>query len=294
MKKAKFPLFLACVAMVCISQADDVEFTVNGLSGLALYEWFDVEVAFNVDLSHVKANEIVEHALSSKDPELIHHAVSGMAFQSAVANGRWDELMNPTGDEVYPIRTFDQIPGLKTFLINYYREGYLKNGPIHESKAIVVNGTQWWRVPAWKASPTILATYFPNDPVVHDFIFEIDTEEFPYAPVRTLSLLSVGKFRTEEANRYRIECLQSCEGEDAQRLAAETLGEFRTPSGLLALQDALNLDHRAFVEIATSIMAYGDPNSERLVREFLVQAQGDARPRIRDRVRVLREVLARQ
>ena len=285
------PSILACVAIVCISHADDVEFTVNGLSGIALYEWFEIEGSRSVDLPHVKANEIVEHALSSKDPELIHHAVNGMVWQSIVANGSGEAVMNPTGDEVYPIRTFDQIPGLKTFLMDYYREGYLKDGPIRHGEMATVRRVV---VQAWRTAPQILATYFPNDPAVQDFIFEIDTDNSPYSQFRTLSLLAIGKFRTEEANRYRIECLQTCENDDAQQLAAETLGEFRTPRGLLALQHALDPDHRAVVEIATSIMAYGDPNSEMLVQEFLAQAQGDPSPRIRDRARALREALTKQ
>ena len=248
-------------------------------SGLELYEWFEVEGVFSLELSDEDANAIVTHAMSSQEPEFIRHAVMGMGWHAPVIDGLYEELFERKWQEVVPSRSFDQVPRLKEFLMDYYREGEYRNGTGFQTEAAIVNGIAWVKIPAWKAAPSILATYFPNDPEVHDFIFE--THEDDQAQ-RTLILLSSGKFRTDEADRFRIECLDRDWNRHFRQFAATALGEFQTPSGLRALEGALKPDHPAISEVVKALMSFDESvRPSEALQAFAARERKNAHPDVR-------------
>ena len=270
-----------------LSQAVVAELSINSRSGIELFEWFEVEGAWqSVEISHQQANDIVEYALASNDPKLIGHAVMGMAMNAALISGRWEKHTNNTGLEVYPYRTFHQVSGLKKFLMDYYREGLKADGWNWSPELTVVNGEGWFKGKAWATAPSILANNFSNDPEVYDFIFDTHEETMPRW---TLYLLSDGKYRTPRANQFRIECLEIEGNRFLNQIAAEALGEFQTSSGLYALEKRLHEDHGAVAEIAKAIMAHGDAVDLHKASEFVAMNQGNPHPSVKEAVNTINQ-----
>ena len=229
-------------------------------AGLGLYEWFETDGVFSQDLPADVANAIVAQALSSGNDTLIRHAVDGMMWYSIVENGSYEKYLKSKFPKELPSRAFHRVPKLKNFLIGYTREGFRRDGPVIR----FVERDGRLRYNAWLQGSELLAHLFPNDLEVHDLIFEVHSKE---NTATTLQLLSSGKFRTERANRFRIESLSL--GRTSAILAAEALGEFRTPEGLLALENALNLKHPAVHQLAKSLMAYErSPELDTSLRTF--------------------------
>ena len=279
-----FGMALLHATMLHPQENSSVEFTVQNRSGLELYEWFEVEGALSTELSHHEANAIVEHALKSGDEQMIHHAVMGMSTHGAVATGWHELLIRRRLEGTVALRTFHEVPNLKGFLLKYYREGIVRDGVHIEPEPTEVHGVGWFTFPAWTTAPGILATNFPGDPEVHDFLFEAFSHGRHPSMVQWLSS---GKFRTPEANAHRIECLGEEHDRFTRKLAAVALGEFQTPSGLKTLKQALHPDHPAAAEIAKSIMSYGEENVSPEVIEFARKTQHDERPWVQEAARTI-------
>ena len=278
-------MLLLC-SVTTIAQTEEGEPTFLNRSGLELYEWFEVEGALSIELSQHDANAIVEHALKSGDEQLIHHAVMGMAIHGSVATGWRERITRRPYNEPIPLRMFHEVPNLKNFLLSYYREGVIRDGIHFEPELVIVNGIGWFKYPAWSSAPSILAKSFPGDPEIHDFLFEAYSNG---GQENIVNWLSIGKFRTPEANAHRIENLGREKFGFSSKMAAEALGEFQTPSGLQALKQALHPDHRAVLEIAKAIVSYGEETMSPEVLEFARNAQHDERPWVQQAVQTIVE-----
>lgn len=280
-----FSLSLAFLTLASIAHEPD--FTVMDRSGLALYRWFEVAGVFSFELSDEDANAIVAHAIESQDPEFVRHAVMGMTWHAQVIDGSYEFFFKRKWQDVVPWRTFNRVPGLKDYLIDYYREGRFPEEPDIEVELTLYNGTGWVNLPAWKAAPIVLATYFPNDPNVHDFIFE--THEDDQAQ-QTLILLSAGKFRTKKADRFRIECLNRDWPPRLRQFAAKALGDFQTADGLRALKNALRADHSALNEVTKAILAFdASERPNEALHAFVELEQENPRPMVQQAVQEIIE-----
>lgn len=227
---------------------------------LALYEWFETDGVFSQEIPADVANAIVLQALVSGNREFVRRAVDGMMWYTFVEDGTYEKYVKSKFPKVLPSRAFHRVPKLKSFLIGYSRDGFRRDGPDID----LVEPEGRLRVSAWLAGSVLLAHLFPNDLEVHDFIFEVHSKE---NTATTLRLLSSGKFRTERANRFRIESLKL--KRPSAVLAAKALGEFRTPEGLIALENALALEHPAVHQVAKSLMAYErNPQLDASLRAF--------------------------
>ena len=66
----------------------------------------------------------------------------------------------------------------------------------------------------WVRIPKILCVFWPNDPEVHELIWDYHATEKFLEPLALLLMLNFGKFVTAEANDYRIAQLVAYRGED--------------------------------------------------------------------------------
>ena len=202
----------------------------------------------------------MDQALSSGNEEFVRRVVDGMFWHTVVADGTYERHLERQRSEPLPKRAFHRVPNLKGYLKDYSRDGFRKDG--YGVELLDSDGRP--KVSPGIAGSMLLASLFPNDPEVHDFIFEVHDKEHSATSLR---LLSLGGFQTARANELRIECLNSQRTEAA--LAATALGEFQTPDGLAALGKALRVDHPAVHRVAKSLMAYErDSRLESSLRAF--------------------------
>ena len=222
------------------------------------YDWFEQKGVYDTSFDNNEANKLINDAIHGDDPKAIEHVVRGMGMLAA-----WVETSLWSGSgSTPPIRRFQNIPGIKEFLVDYWRTGE-GSGAVFD-KELPDSGMPI--LPAWQFVPGILAVYFPNALEVHDFIWEIHD---PTNPIPTLRLLNAGGFKTPEATAYRIQKLnianiqRSSHGRDAgiafeaKRHAAKGLALYQTDEGLQELVKQLELDDHALPEVVEAIVAYG-------------------------------------
>ena len=195
------------------------------------YGYFSDKGIYDPGLSNLRANAFVLDGISSQDPEIVDLTVGALGdYVGHVVN----DLPTPYGAP--PARAFADIPDLKQFLIQYWRERHRRSG--HGSQGAIlraigldesagiddltnadlglpqgVSGDEILeavreRMPAWPAVPQILCALYPGDLDVLGVLWEMrSTDVSVGVDVTVLGLLNVGKFATPEANAFRIDSL---------------------------------------------------------------------------------------
>ena len=80
-----------------------------------------------------------------------------------------------------------------------------------EEEASLESAIADWRnrLDPWVMIPQVLSVFWPKDPDVEQFLYEMQhTDEGETTALTTLFLLNVGKFTSSEANAFRIDQLR--------------------------------------------------------------------------------------
>ena len=120
------------------------------------------------------------------------------------------------------------------------------------------------RISPWIRIPTVLCVFWPNDPEVHELIWQYHGTDSSVQPIQILQLLNAGKFVTSKANDFRISQLVAYRIEEgiaadlAVSLAAQGLALSRPIEAIPSLITA-GIDHidpRA--EVLITLAGYDD------------------------------------
>ena len=248
------------------------------------YESFKKNDLLDPEFSNRAAIDVVRKAIRSEDPKSKEHIIQGLgklAVQIDIGNWVLTDVLRLKREMTS--RSFEFAPDLKYFLIYYWKTNYDESWkfPDFESMNIdedSVDSEEFAKLlefPVWLVVPKILATFYPEDPDVHDFIWENAEKS---NPAQTLSLLNTGKFGTAKATQLRIALLnkylktefvdqtERSEAHHNANLAISGLGRYRSPIGLQALGE--HLERREFYPfIVTAITAYG-ANAEPYIKSL--------------------------
>ena len=194
-------------------------------------QWhFTPEGVLDPELHNLKVNEIVLRGIASGQPRIEELTVLAM----------YREASQRMFGQPVVARTFSHVPGLKEYLIGYWHEN-MGDGPTTTAASAV---------------PAILAVHYPADEDVHRLIWE--QYDFTGNALSTLLALNVGRFRTPEADRLRIDNLSS-DGMLTFAAAALGLAMSKPDRGLDALMTSLR-DNPLSTEMRATrdaIAAYG-------------------------------------
>lgn len=262
MKKTLFVLALAATAAASFADVDR-------------YRQFLLEGIYDSAVSNADANALVLEGIESDDPEVVYLTVAALSVVAMHQN--FPELN--TGRGKPPPRTFADVPGLRDFLIAHWREQNDTHGRRFGDELLAetlaeTNGEPMTllvepaRTSAWRSIPGMLCWFFPGDPKVHEFVWEIhalDVEANPMAWHGTHTLLNLGRFTTPEANAYRMSELAEPRGEGELRGvgipdAAAGLALSHPPEALPLLIEALANHSREDIDskILDAIAGYSD------------------------------------
>ena len=206
------------------------------------FEWFMNEGINSPNLSDEDARRIISVGIRSEKSEVVSLTVFTLALFSFGHELKGYPDFQPSQPALD--RDSLQVPGLKTFLINYWRTQTtgMDDDP---------------RYPSWELVPRALAFIFPRDADVLDVIWEIAATK--QDRTYDLQLMNLGKFNTPEVNRHRIESLfieHNRRGEAHLKMAAWGLAEHQPPEGLAALVHRQDEPHEDLHWVLDAISAY--------------------------------------
>ncbi len=180
------------------------------------YKDFWKQGVLDASVSNHTANEIVLAGITSNDAEIVNWTIKALANLSAIIAN--DHRINPYGP--VPSRSFPEVPGLKEFLIDHWKQQHAENGynngdsldqslELKDGENDLPPDILWElleeRVIGWPSIPQILCVFWPGDADVHQLLwYSQDTDMSSNHHVATLSLLNIGKFVTPEADAFRI------------------------------------------------------------------------------------------
>ena len=247
------------------------------------FRHFMEEGVMDPGISVATANEIVTEGMSSGDAAVVEMTLRAMREHAAYAAN--DFLSQYV---VIPHREFAQVPGLKEFLIEYWRIHHRESG--HNTSDVIERETKgirdpesvehgpevndiltegaWERIgkevrertPAWTSIPLILAVNWPGDLAVEQFLYEmLDSDGSPHITLTTLALLNDGKFTSDQANSFRVrELVRSDADHVGVSLAADGLALSR-PEYALPLLIAAGAEHPAALDaVRAAVAGYTD------------------------------------
>ena len=248
----------------------------------AVYGDFARSGVFDPELSNQEANELVSQGLFSGNPRLVRLTVQAMAAHA----------LSRTGAVVVE-RNFSAVPQLRDFLIAHWRAKVAEGlDPTFQPAVPNDNGEEAMmneftpmavdvvsEVADWLLVPRILASSFPGDKKVHDFLWD---EFAPLVPSPgALMVFNEGRFNTPEVADLRIASL----GADdylTSALAAEGLAFSKPEGGLDALISALgHPDGRRGKFLMDAIVSYG-PEA---IPKLETISETDLPPSVRQQVR---------
>lgn len=238
------------------------------------FEAFEKNDLRDPAFSNQAAIDVVRKAIRSEDANSIEHMIRGLGILATqIYIGSWVLTDVVQLRREITSRSFEFTPELKYFLIHYWNTNNDESWqpPDFESMDIdddSLDTEEFEKLldfPVWLQVPNILATFYPEDMDVYEFICEnVDLNH----PVSTLNLLNIGKYRTEQATNLRIELLNNfvetkftvqTERSEAlynAKLAITGLGRYRSPIGLSKLSK--HLDRKELLpSIVTAIAAHG-------------------------------------
>lgn len=298
---------------------------------------FEEHGVMDPQVSSETANSLVRAGIESGDPEVVDLAIRGLGNLAAVLA---HDLPHVYAE--LPTRTFHGVPGLKRFLMEHWLEqldqargsafeatneslgcdspdGITVTCPSPGEWGLEVNDSGdavdpealirelSKRMPSWPMIPQILSVYWPGDPEVEQFLYQMrDTDRTPNVTLTTLSLLNVGKFTSEVANAFRMSQLEDPYTGDmevgaspAVILAVDGLALSRPVESLSALIEAGVKYPAARGAALVAVAGYGEDLLQRhgrqigrLVRSGAGAARTDAEAEAYDRLVGLLEVTA--
>lgn len=226
-------------------------------------EWWSELLPDFADLTSLEeVRTIVVKGIGSDDPDTVKQTLSQIG-----AIGFWgtieDLRSNIPDDYAEPHPRFEPlrrqistIPGLRDRLIESIRKGpdLGENWTPAEAKPASMSGAELRLLAQWVFVEQALVVYFPQDPVVHDFLIDWWRRGDP--AYRVPVLLYTGRFRSDAAEAVYIASL-GAPGPVGIVAAAKGLALCGSDAGLQAL--VTNLDRRDFTleTIVEAIATYG-------------------------------------
>lgn len=201
------------------------------------YKYFKSEGILDPGVSDATANTLVRNGIASDEPEIVDLTIRALGeYAMHVVNDL------PTRYGTVQKRSFS-VPGLKPYLIGYWREQHRLSGynmlAAVQQELGVPEGRQGVdgltperlglaadaspdeiaeavsaRTPAWTMAPQILCALYPADPDVLELVWEIQNTDLSpgNSAAGILRLLNVGRFTASEANTFRIDTLRTPSG----------------------------------------------------------------------------------
>ena len=205
---------------------------------------------------------VVAKAIGSGTPETIEKTLPQIGYIAFFAT--MEDLQPDIPDDfaelhprLEPLRQqLSTVRGLREHLMDYVRNGAEETR--HWTKTELEQASRsdhkQRQLISWGMAELALAAYFPQDPVVHDFL--IDWWRRGDSGGRVVLLLYTGRFRSDAADEIRIASLESAGPRDAVA-AAKGLALAGSNAGLAAL--VMSLDRRDFAlqTIVEAIATYG-------------------------------------
>ncbi len=265
MKKAA--LFLALMVSAAASAAD-----------VEHHRKFLLEGIYDATLPNGDAYAIVREGIKSGNSEVVYLTVAALGVVAAhqyAANSGY-ELQTGRGKQ--PQWDFSEVPGLKEFLIGHWREQHARSGyhAFGQERLEGIDPVTFLEQPppsyAWKMVPSILCRFYPQDSEVHDLVWEIYETEATPRRTQTLAWLNDCRFKTHEADAYRMSVLVESQDEEdvfaEVGLAVRGLALSRRAEALPLMIDAWLKHPIAGPEIVAAISSYPDdqlaPHTEQL------------------------------
>ncbi|MYC24487.1 MAG: hypothetical protein F4X56_01045 [Gammaproteobacteria bacterium] len=283
-KRNQFVLWVSLLAVGCVVEiartqdADVFEYLSDAVSDEVREEiqtLLDGPQATGVNdpsLSNTEINEKIAELIFSGDSDKVDEGISQLSMFVEFVNWHSRARERPP-----VLRDFAAIPGLKEFLLWYWRKNVQESGgtpprftppvevgPKEELQILqdVEKFKDWLesdKPPPWTEIPYVLAVVFPRDEEVHEVIWE---NYDPSQPGGTLNALTLGRFATPEATALRIDALLADPNDflaNSSGSAARGLGQCQTDEGFSALVERMEqLDdiHLASF-VVEAIVSYG-------------------------------------
>ncbi len=223
-------------------------------------EWSELLPDFMNTTSLDEIRATVAKGIGSDDPDTVERTlrqIGVIGFLGTIEDLRSnipDDFSEPHPRFEPLRRQFSTIPGLRDRLIESVRKGPDLDKNWTPAEAASMSETELRQLAQWAFVEQALVVYFPQDPVVHDFL--IDRWRRGDPDYRVPVLLYKGRFRSDSAEEIYIASLGD-PGPVGVVAAAKGLALSGSDAGLQALVN--NLDRRDFTleTIVEAIATYG-------------------------------------
>ena len=225
-------------------------------------EWSELLPDFMNATSLEEIRAVVANGIGSDDPNTVERTlrqIGVIGFLGTIEDLRSnipDDFSEPHPRFEPLRRQFSTIPGLRDRLMESIRKGpdLDKNWTPAEAEPAFMSETELRQLAQWGFVEQALVAYFPQDPVVHDFLIDWWRRGDP--AYRVPVLLYTGRFRSDAAEEIYIASL-GAPGPVGVVAAAKGLALCGSDTGLDAL--VTNLDRRdsTLETIVEAIATYG-------------------------------------
>ena len=259
------------------------------------YKYFESDGILDTGVSNETANAMVRDGIASGNVEIVNLSIRALGRLSGHAA---HDFPSPHGS--LPSRSFQQVDGLKRFLMDHWYEQHEKSGynvreamframgskdGVNLELSLADLGLEETDKPTgddiaaamqekwlpWTMIPQILCVFWPGDSDVHTLLWDFHSRDrSPEISLTILLLLNTGKFTMDEDNAFRIDQLNGV-GElagGAAMLAAEGLALSRPVDALPSLVSAAQNHAGARGDILVTIAGYEDDELAPYVREL--------------------------
>lgn len=228
-------LLWAMSLVACSSFSDDISYD------LETYVWLEREGIWDPEFPTSKVHKLLKKGIRHDDSEIVRCSISAILLYAA----RIRFFRDGGFPQPQPNRRLNEVPGVLESLTEVWQLGWKEADGVVPSVELpadiedrVLNKTGCVVLePIWTALVYAMIEIFPGDEAVHAIVWK----QIPQSrPEILLELLWDGKFNFPKDERYRIEVLKNPDSSLSQaRLAATSLGTFRSKNGLEALATTL-------------------------------------------------------
>ena len=214
--------------------------------------------------------------LHSANPAVVEQTVIEIGFYAnIVAQRNWTHFEPERAEELIEVmdprtRPLARVPGLRGFLLSHAKAG------LNPAACRGLSAGRNLERPSWMRAVTVLTVFFPGNPEVRDLVLDMGRcLQDARVEQSILPLLTIGRFRGEAVERWRIATLAHADPMKAG-WAARGLGWSQTEEGLEALAAHLSRRDEALAEIVDAIACYGGRAAPHLpaLRALATRADG--------------------
>ncbi len=239
------PFFLAICLLVTAALHGQPE----DLSEYETHVWLQYDGIFDPNVPNSQVHDLLSKGLKHEDPKIAHCSITTIVWYVGITTE-----LQVHGKEPKIDRKLSELPGLYDLFMGMWEKGW------EESKGVVPDGYIPTSEPppdmmeaqkkqtecmsaildpdlAWTSLAHPMASLFPGDEKVYDIIWNLFPQNGAHS---TLSALFAGQFNKPKDQQLRIDFLTNPDTELYwSRLAARSLGDFRSQEGLETLVKTL-------------------------------------------------------